>query len=146
MSCSKTSNNKYFDCPARMSDARFCTDYRPNSYMNTVLKVSNDLENSYQYRVFLQRNADKIFQLNNNLFFVRNGCGPCVKPYNEGTIPPNQNTMNCNSQSCNLQQINPNGIGLGIDYNTKRTVNFNQPNINSNKCSDMFSNFNQNGI
>ena len=28
MNCNKTSNNKYFDCPALMSDGRIMTDYR----------------------------------------------------------------------------------------------------------------------
>ena len=39
--CNKTSNNKYFDCPALMSDGRVFTDYRPSSYVNdlSILKA-----------------------------------------------------------------------------------------------------------
>tara|TARA_B110000208_G_scaffold155111_1_gene187960 strand:- start:348 stop:788 length:441 start_codon:yes stop_codon:yes gene_type:complete len=146
MSCSKTSNNKYFKCPARMSDARFCTDYRPNSYINGAIKVANNLQNSYQYRLFLQRNANQLFQLNNNLFFARNGCGPCMKPYNQGTVPPVQNEINCNTQSCIINNTNKNGIGLGIDYHSIPSARFKQPIVSNNVCGDMQSSFNQNGL
>ena len=30
--CHKTTNNKYFQCPPRMSDGRHFTDYRSNVY------------------------------------------------------------------------------------------------------------------
>ena len=61
-----------------MADARFCTDYRPSSYINGAIKVSNNIKNSYEYRLFLQRNANQLFQLNNNLFFARNAAGPVL--------------------------------------------------------------------
>ena len=146
MNCSKVSNNKYFECPARMADARFCTDYRPNSYTNSAIKISNNLNNSHEYRLFLQRNADKLFQLNNNLFFKQNGCGACVKPYNEGTIPSYENEINCNTQSCTINNLNNNGIGLGINYNTNSNLQVRQPNVDNNNCMTMENKFNQNGL
>ena len=34
MSCNKSSNNKFFNSAARMSDGRNFTDYRPNHEIN----------------------------------------------------------------------------------------------------------------
>ena len=39
--CNKTSNNKYFNCPAKMSDGRHFTDYRPSCYVNNLLRYNN---------------------------------------------------------------------------------------------------------
>jgi hypothetical protein len=49
-SCNKTSNNKYFDCPARMDDGRGFTDYRPNSTVNDMIRYSNNIMGSNEYR------------------------------------------------------------------------------------------------
>ena len=55
--CNKTSNNKFFDCPPRMDDGRHFTDYRPNSYVNDLIRYSNKVMSSYNARQFLQANA-----------------------------------------------------------------------------------------
>ena len=39
--CDKTSNNKYFSCPARMDDGRTFTDYRPSSSVDDMIRYSN---------------------------------------------------------------------------------------------------------
>jgi hypothetical protein len=62
--CYKTSNNKWFSCPPRMDDARHFTDYRPNCHMNNLVRTNNEIVNSYDYRQFLTRNADKLIDLN----------------------------------------------------------------------------------
>jgi len=51
--CNKTSNNKYFDCPARMDDGRIFTDYRPSSSVDDMIRYSNNVMSSYEYRQFL---------------------------------------------------------------------------------------------
>ena len=38
-----TSNNKYFDCPPRMDDARHFTDYRPNRDVNNKIRHNNKI-------------------------------------------------------------------------------------------------------
>ena len=146
MSCQKTSNNKYSECPARMSDGRFCTDYRPSAYINGALKVSNNIKNSYEYRLFLQRNAETIFQLNNNLFFERNGSGSCSSPYDLGKIPSNVNEITCNKKSCDMSNIDENGVGLGINYNSDGTAVFKQPIVNDNRCRKSEDIFNQSNL
>ena len=64
--CYKTSNNKYFDCPPRMADGRFFTDYRPNCYTQNLIRSKNGLNNSFQYRMFLTHNAENLMDINYN--------------------------------------------------------------------------------
>ena len=55
--CYRTSNNKFFNSPARMSDARLFTDYRPNNEMNRYIESGNKIKNTHDYRLFLSRNG-----------------------------------------------------------------------------------------
>ena len=54
---SKVSDNHQLDFPARMSDGRQFTDYRPNCYLNNEMGQNMG---SWQYRTFLMRNATQI--------------------------------------------------------------------------------------
>ena len=40
----KTSNNKYFECPARMDDGRLFTDYSPSAVLNDVIRKNNSTD------------------------------------------------------------------------------------------------------
>ena len=62
--CYKTSNNKYFDCPALMSDGRIFTDYRPSAYVNDLMRVQNKVYDSYNYRQFLINNGLNVIKTN----------------------------------------------------------------------------------
>ena len=62
--CFKTSNNKYFDCPALMSDGRAFTDYRPSNYVNDMIRINNKVYDSYNYRQFLINNAANLMKVN----------------------------------------------------------------------------------
>ena len=64
--CQKTSNNKYFNCPALMSDGRIFTDYRSSTIVNEDLMKVTDINSSYKYRQFLINNGDNIIKLNND--------------------------------------------------------------------------------
>nr|QFG74731.1 MAG: hypothetical protein [Megaviridae environmental sample] len=49
------SNNKYFDCPAIMSDKRGTgTKMQDNDYENIKIIEDNSIKNSFEYRNFLQ--------------------------------------------------------------------------------------------
>lgn len=61
-SCNHTSNNKFFSCPALMADARAFTDYRPSSYVNDLIRVQNNIYNSYDYRQFLTHYAGDLMK------------------------------------------------------------------------------------
>ena len=69
-------------CPIKMSDGRIFTDYRPRCAVNadlmTDLSNNSMIKSSYESRVFLQNNAEKIIEMNkmnatNNL----SPCAPC---------------------------------------------------------------------
>ena len=47
-----------------MSDGRHFTDYRPNCFLNARIQTENGIPNSYDMRLFLTRNADKLIELN----------------------------------------------------------------------------------
>ena len=73
-SCFKTSNNKYFDCPALMEDGRAFTDYRPSSYVNDLLRIQNRVYDSYSYRQFMIHNGLNIIETNDKYNDLKNGC------------------------------------------------------------------------
>ena len=62
--CDKTSNNKYFNCPARMDDGRHFTDYRPNTYVNSLVRYGNNVMTNESYRQFLIKNANELMRVN----------------------------------------------------------------------------------
>ena len=87
-SCSKTSNNKHFNCPPRMDDGRHFTDYRPNCHINNLIQNNNEIHSSFQMRTFLTQNAMRIMELNREEACSSNCCSPCQKPYQIGTTLP----------------------------------------------------------
>lgn len=80
------SNNKYPDCPPRMADGRHFTDYRPNTDINNMIKINNNLVNTFSYRNFLTDNAEKLMSLNDKMNCDRNCCGPCNNDKNFNII------------------------------------------------------------
>ena len=125
--CYKTSNNKYFQCPPLMSDGRAFTDYRPNCFMNNSVRSKNDINNSFQYRMYLTNNAEKIMDINRTYACQKNCCGPCQKPYNIGTMLPLKNTTKCNSSSCGTLVTDPNRLGTGMKYSEEQLQCANWP-------------------
>ncbi len=113
------SNNKYLDCPPRMDDGRHFTDYRPVCHVNNMVRVNNNISNSYEYRMFLIQNANKLMDLNRSYACSKNCCGPCVQPYHQGTMLPEQSLQICNNQSCNTDFVNAHGLGHGRQYDTQ---------------------------
>ena len=105
--CNKTSNNKYFDCPARMDDGRTFTDYRPSSYVDDMIRYSNNVMSSYEYRQFLIHNATNIMNVNSQYTNNKVGCNSC----NSQEIPF-QTVCDVNSQFSKCSTENSNGVGL----------------------------------
>ena len=116
--CVKTSNNKYQDSPALMADGRTFTDYRPNCNVNGLLRNSSNSFNSHDYRLFLTRNAQNLIDLNRNLAFEKHRVGPCMLPYNVGTMLPEKTKVNCDRHGCTVQVNDDTGIGQGRQYNS----------------------------
>ena len=105
--CDRTSNNKYFNCPPRMADGRQFTDYRPNSYVNDLVRYSNNVMSSYNYRLFLTNNAEKLMQINNEYIYEKSKCVPCnATPIGFNT----QCSVNKDYSTCYVDDCN--GLGL----------------------------------
>ena len=147
--CVKTSNNKYPDCPARMADGRTFTDYRQSCSVNSLLRTSSNSFNSHEYRMYLTRNAETLINLNRQMTFERNKCGPCVKPYNVGTMLPEQRKISCDHHGCLISVNDETGIGYGRQYNSFPDTFF-PVHVGNNKtvncCATPLDNFNQYGL
>lgn len=52
-------DNYYKNCPPRMDDARFLTNYKSSSCNNEYIKYLNGIVRDDDYRLFLQMNAEK---------------------------------------------------------------------------------------
>ena len=148
--CYKTSNNKHFGCPPRMNDGRHFTDYRPSCHINNIIRTGNNVMNSFQYRLFLTRNAEELMDINRGYACQKNCCGPCVKPYGRGTMLPEESEVCCNRSNCQVVGKHKNGLGQGRKYTQSESESehcegwptslpYNQP---YNCCSDKKGLFN----
>ena len=76
-------DNYYRNCPAKMDDARFLTNYKSASCNNEYIKYINGIVRDDDYRLFLQVNADKLLD-SEWLYFKKNdSCwnNACVHNY-----------------------------------------------------------------
>ena len=53
-------DNFYKNCPPKMDDGRFTTNYKSNSSINEYIKYMNGITRDDDYRLFLQINAEKL--------------------------------------------------------------------------------------
>ena len=144
MDCYRTSNNKYFQAPPRMDDSRHFTDYRPDCHVNNLIKNDNKVFNSYKYRLFLTRNAEKLMDANRQYAFLKNGVSECKMPYNQGTMLPEETKVVCNSQNCRTVINDKNGLGQGRIYSEEpnNLLDTHQnPKLNKNYCTPPQDNF-----
>jgi hypothetical protein len=109
----------YSNCPPKMADGRMFTDYRPRCIANMAqLQTPNQTFSSYEYRQYMVKNATVIMKQNRQNAYTANQCGPCMEPYNEGTMLNEQSTVKCDAQKCTLYGKDAGGIGTGREYNT----------------------------
>lgn len=97
-----------------MADGRLFTDYRPRCDIN-FLPTTEPL-NSYAYRQFLIANGNKLLTEHRVSAYNSAVCGPCMSPYDVGTMLPEQSRMTCDGQTCSVKLVNPQGVGLGREY------------------------------
>lgn len=112
--CDKTSNNKYFNCPPRMDDARHFTDYRPNTYVNNLIRMTNNVSGSYEYRQFLIHNADSLMKANTQYADMKNACSPC-----NATPVPFKQECNVGLSEVECRLLDPNGVGTRYSSSLK---------------------------
>lgn len=115
--CTRASDNRYFNCPPKMADGRHFTDFRPRCLTNFV-SPNNQPLNSYEYRQYLIHNASGLMQDNRLHAYNMNMCGPCVEPYDIGTMLPEESRVMCDASTCKTITNDPNGLGTGRQYET----------------------------
>lgn len=123
MDCYKTSDNKHFGCPPRMADGRHFTDYRPHCYVDNMLIAENSINNSFNYRNFLQQNATQLMQMNRQYTCTKNCCTPCTE--GNGTMLPEADKFVYDKNNGRLMSNDPNGLGTGREYYTNGDNNCN---------------------
>ena len=134
--CYKTSNNKHFGCPPRMADGRHFTDYRPSCHINNIIRTGNNVMNSFQYRLFLTRNANELMDINRQYACKKNCCGPCQEPYHSINTLPEVNKVKCDAHNCEIVAFDPNGLGQGrIFGDEQKCENVGQSNVVPNGCA-----------
>ncbi len=117
--------NPSIQCAARMEDGHAFTDYRSRCAVNAELMQqvakANMVSSSYESRMYLQQNAEKL--MNQNFQWAQSQllpCAPCQRPFTEdGTMLKNRYVVRCNPVSCSRVEVDPNGIGDGRMYYTK---------------------------
>ncbi len=118
--CNKTSNNKYFNCPAIMADGRMFTDYSESNYVNNLLRYNNKKMSSNEYRHFLINNATELMRVNNLYNKNKNSCESCnaQEIRNETLCDYNNQYGTCKINDCN-------GVGLmNTGEEPKKVKNF----------------------
>ena len=106
--CFKISNNKYFDSPALMSDARTFTDYRPKCVVDYDTLNKNNIKSSYEYRQFLIKNASKLMQHNTNYNYKKNNSETC-----NSTPIPLESVCQVDGYISMCENTNRSGLGQG---------------------------------
>jgi hypothetical protein len=67
-------DNYYKNCPARMDDARFLTDYRTANTREQNIKMINGFVNDDEYRMFLQTNGETLMDRQWDVIKTTNSC------------------------------------------------------------------------
>jgi len=152
--CYKTSNNKYFQCPPRMSDGRHFTDYRSSDTINNMIRADNNISNSLNSKLFMQQNANALIEKQREHACELNCCGPCPitqtskEPFDVGTMVPEQYMFITDGRTSKYVLNDVNGIGTGRNYfplNKSACNNFDKlnslNNMPKNLCASPLDNF-----
>lgn len=115
-SCERASENKHFDCPPRMADGRLFTDYRPRCDVNYLFPPRKAYLDSYKYRQYLIHHADEVLAGMRKAAYSAAACGPCVQPFNPGTMLPERVTQRCDARTCSFAPADEAGLGTGRSY------------------------------
>ena len=109
-------NSKDFECPARMSDARMFTSWRPRSSTQYFNMVYNNMPDAYSYRQYMTQNAEELIKRNAAEAYLKAACGPCDDNYDRGHMLGENDQQVCNSRVCTFRTTDPFGLGRGRMY------------------------------
>ena len=104
---------------SRMSDGRIFTDYRPRIDQHLYDHQSRPAEGTYEQRQEMIHSADDIIRRYRDSAFGAASRGPCVEPFNIGTMVPETDRFVCDKVSCARVPVaagNGMGLGTGRDY------------------------------
>jgi hypothetical protein len=105
-------------CTPKMSDGRLLGDepWRPRCAQQYRDMMGGKFTSSYDYRTYLTENATKIMEQNALEAYTRTACGPCVEPWDQGTMLPEQTMQQCDARKCTFRVTDPFGLGFGRKY------------------------------
>lgn len=64
-------------CPPRMEDGRHFTDYRPRCVVDSTIRSQNNINNNFDYRMFLTNNGTNLVELFRYKAYKKNKCQTC---------------------------------------------------------------------
>ena len=67
--------------------------------------------NSFEYRMFLSRNGNSIREINELYSEKKN-----ASPGHNGSIVPERTILRCTPEGCDVEILDPNGVGQGRDF------------------------------
>ncbi len=107
-------------CPVfNMSDGRHFTNYSSRCVQNNNISKNGNVMNSYEYRMYLQKNAEDLMKKNAEFALNDNMCTPCFDFDEAGTMLPEVSKFDCDGTTCSLVAGDKNGIGTGRNYNVQ---------------------------
>lgn len=95
--CTRTPDNKYFECPAKMEDGRIFTDYRPRCIVQSLRSNCGIQLRSHDQRQMLIQNAGNMLMNAMRDANAKAKCGPCAHP---STMLPEAVMQACDARSC----------------------------------------------
>lgn len=102
-------DNAHPDCPAKMSDQRFATNYLPRCLQEiSIVDERQQPLSSYAYRQYLINNAETLIRQQGNDFNTKYGCRPC----SGNTELAAQRVQVCNGRTCKFTPPDYSGLGL----------------------------------
>ena len=125
MACDRATNNRYFDCPALMSDGRAFTDYRPKGQ-----QAIEDLvplgKGSFDMLHYLESNSESLKDEKRVETFNKNVCVPCVS----SNFHPEVDQVRCSANTCGARPTQTtcadggDKFGQGRDYAIQQPYSF----------------------
>lgn len=67
-------NNIHFDFPAKMEDGRVYSNWQPSAVLTEQIRKREGIQTNWEYRAYLQKNADSIIEFDKNEACRQSGC------------------------------------------------------------------------
>ena len=67
-------NNFHHDFPALMSDGRSFSNWQPTAVLNDEIRKRDNIKTNWDYRQYLQKNADSIIAFDQSTACQQTGC------------------------------------------------------------------------